>query len=44
MKHYSLKVDDELWKKVKGKAGLKGISIKALITQLLEQWLQEDKN
>ena len=36
------KIDPELWKQVKSKAALVPISIKALIEQLLSEWLKQD--
>lgn len=32
-------IDPELWKRVKAKAALEGVSLKALIEQLLKAWL-----
>ena len=33
-------IDPELWKRVKSKAAWEGLSIKALIEQLLDAWLR----
>jgi predicted DNA binding CopG/RHH family protein len=32
-------IDPELWRRVKSKAALEGITIKALIEELLQTWL-----
>jgi len=32
-------IDPDLWRQVKAKAALEGVSIKALIEQLLRAWL-----
>jgi predicted HicB family RNase H-like nuclease len=32
-------IDPELWKRVKAKAALEGVSLKALIERLLRAWL-----
>lgn len=34
------KIDDDLWKRVKAKAALQGVSIRALIERLLQEWAQ----
>lgn len=34
-------IDPELWKQVKSKAALEGVSVKALIEKLLRAWLAE---
>jgi plasmid stability protein len=33
------KVDDELWRQVKAKAALEGVSVKAAIERLLRAWV-----
>jgi len=33
-------IDDDLWRRVKSKAALEGISIKALLEELLRAWLK----
>lgn len=33
-------IDTELWKQVKSKAALEGISVKALIERLIADWLK----
>lgn len=39
---YTLKgLDRELWRKVKSKAALQSLTLKALIEQLLRVWLKE---
>ncbi len=41
MTSYTLRqIDSDLWRQVKSKAALGGISIKALIEALLRQWLK----
>jgi len=45
MKAYTLKIeDDALWRAVKGKAALKGISIKNLIEKLLRNWIKDTED
>lgn len=34
------KVDDDLWRRVKAKAALEGTSVKAVVEQLLREWLK----
>lgn len=34
-------IDEHLWRRVKSKAALQGITIKALIEKLLKDWLGE---
>jgi hypothetical protein len=34
-------IDEDFWKKVKSKAAAEGITIKALILQLLERWVKQ---
>ena len=41
MKGYLIKVPDDLWKQVKSLAALQGISIKTLIEQLLNGWIEK---
>ena len=33
-------IDDDLWRRVKSKAALEGISIRALLEELLRAWLK----
>ena len=33
-------IDPELWKQVKGKAALEGVTLKALIERLFSEWLK----
>jgi hypothetical protein len=39
MKQYNLTVEDEIWKKVKSKAALDGITLKEAIGGLLKGWI-----
>lgn len=38
MKQYPLRIDDTIYRKAKSKAALEGISMKDLITELLQMW------
>jgi predicted DNA binding CopG/RHH family protein len=33
-------IDDSLWKKVKSKAAAEGITLKELVTSLIEEWVK----
>ncbi len=35
-------IDPELWKRVKSKAALEGVSLKALFERLLTAWVRSD--
>lgn len=39
MKQYLLNVEDEIWKKVKSKAALEGITLRVAIERLLKGWI-----
>lgn len=36
-------IDENLWKNVKGETGYRGIKIKALILDLLANWVKDSK-
>lgn len=34
-------IDDDFWKRVKGKAALEGVSVKDLLLRLLADWMKK---
>ena len=40
-KTYPMRVDEEIWKRVKAKAALEGITLREAIERLLKGWIDE---
>jgi len=41
VKGYLIKIDEDIWRRVKSKAASQGITLKQLIEELLLKWLED---
>ena len=39
LKIYPMRVDEEIWRRVKAKAALEGITLREAVEKLLEDWI-----